>query len=54
MRKSAVGFVAVILGVLILQGFILSTARETNSQTPAPANVSDTQIVNAEDQPETG
>jgi alcohol dehydrogenase (cytochrome c)/quinohemoprotein ethanol dehydrogenase len=50
MRKLNVGVVAVVLGVLILEGYNLSTARETKS--PAAANVSDAQIVQAESQPE--
>jgi alcohol dehydrogenase (cytochrome c)/quinohemoprotein ethanol dehydrogenase len=50
MRELNVGVVAVVLGVLILEGYNLSTARETKS--PAAANVSDAQIVQAESQPE--
>jgi quinohemoprotein ethanol dehydrogenase len=51
MRKLKLGIIAVVLGVLAFQGFNLSTARETKSQTAAPANVSDAQLVNAESQP---
>jgi quinohemoprotein ethanol dehydrogenase len=51
MRKLKLGIIAVVLGVLAFQGFNLYTARETKSQTAAPANVSDAQLVNAESQP---
>jgi quinohemoprotein ethanol dehydrogenase len=51
MGKSGFGVVAVILGILISQGYNLSTARETNSHPMASANVSDAQIVKAESQP---
>ncbi len=43
---------AVLLGVLIFQGFIPSTARETKSPSSSAANVKDAQIVNADHQPE--
>jgi len=51
MRELNVGVVAVVLGVLIFQGYNLSTARETKSQAAASASVSDAQIVKAESQP---
>jgi alcohol dehydrogenase (cytochrome c)/quinohemoprotein ethanol dehydrogenase len=51
MRKPYLGIVAVVLVVLILQGFNLSTARETKPPASASANVSDAQIVDAENQP---
>ena len=50
MRESNAGVVAIVLGVLIIQGFNLSDARETPSQA-ASTSVSDAQIVNAESQP---
>ena len=51
MREPNVGVVAVVLGVLIFQGYNLSTAGETKSQAAAAASVSDAQIVKAESQP---
>jgi quinohemoprotein ethanol dehydrogenase len=48
-RQSNIGVVAVVLGALLYQGYRLSTARETKSQTSA--SVSDAQIVKAESQP---
>jgi quinohemoprotein ethanol dehydrogenase len=50
-RDPKVGVVAFVLGVLIFQGYKLSTAGETKSQAAAVANVSDGQIVKAESQP---
>jgi pyruvate/2-oxoglutarate/acetoin dehydrogenase E1 component len=52
MRKAHLGVVTVVLGVLIFQGFILSTARETKSPPSLAANITDAQIVNADRQPE--
>jgi len=49
MRKPNVGVAAVVLGVLVCQGYKFSIARETKSQ--ATASVSDAQIVQAESQP---
>ena len=51
MGKANVGVAAVVLGVLVFQGYKFSTARETKSQTTALASVSDAQIVQAESQP---
>lgn len=51
MRELNVGVVAVVLGVLIFQGYNLSSAGETKSQAAAAASVSDAQIVKAESQP---
>jgi quinohemoprotein ethanol dehydrogenase len=51
MRELNVGVVAVVFGVLIFQGYNLSTARETKSQAAAAASVSDAQIVKADSQP---
>jgi len=51
MRARYAGVIAVVLGVLVSQGYNLSTARETKSEAAALASVSDAQIVNAESQP---
>jgi quinohemoprotein ethanol dehydrogenase len=51
MRKPNVGVAAIVLGVLLFQGYKFSIARETKSQAAASASVSDTQIVQAESQP---
>jgi|HubBroStandDraft_1064217.scaffolds.fasta_scaffold00049_41 quinohemoprotein ethanol dehydrogenase len=51
MRNSKFAAVAIVIGALIFQGYKISTARETKSQAAASANVSDAQIVQAENQP---
>ncbi len=51
MRERRVGVVAIVLGVLVLQGYNFSTAREVNSQAATSASVSDAQIVKADNQP---
>jgi len=51
MRGPNIGIVAVILGVLLFQGYNPSHAGETKSHAPASEDVSDAQIVKAESQP---
>jgi len=50
-RVPNIGVVAIVLGVLISQGYYLSNAREAKPQGAASASVSDAQIVKAENQP---
>jgi quinohemoprotein ethanol dehydrogenase len=52
MRERRAGVVAIVLGVLVLQGYHFSTAGETKSQAAVSASVSDAQIVKADSQPE--
>jgi alcohol dehydrogenase (cytochrome c)/quinohemoprotein ethanol dehydrogenase len=51
MRKAGIRVFAVVLGVLILQGFNALSAREAEPQAATAAKVSDAQIVKAESQP---
>jgi quinohemoprotein ethanol dehydrogenase len=51
MRNPKVG-VAIALGVLIFQGYNLSTARESKPHAAASVSVTDAQIVKAENQPQ--
>jgi alcohol dehydrogenase (cytochrome c)/quinohemoprotein ethanol dehydrogenase len=51
MRKAGIRVFAVVLGVLILQGFNALSAREAEPQAATVAKVSDAQIVKAESQP---
>ncbi|MGC2542942.1 MAG: hypothetical protein WA372_17195, partial [Candidatus Sulfotelmatobacter sp.] len=51
MGKSGIGVFALVLGILVLAGLHLSSGRDIEPQAATAANVSDAQIVKAENQP---